>query len=119
MLRFCLFCFVCFFCLTKTDAQTYAGFPDSSHVLVVFNSNSDTSALIANYYQTARGIPAENIVGLQGLTNEWFTYGGTSHRIEIVQSGDILKDTTQAWDDRAPYYAGPSFHAWQYFYERI
>lgn len=66
MLRFILFCFVfvCLFCLKETDGQTYAGVPDSSHVLVVYNKLDSTSVKVKNYYQTARGIPEINIVGL-------------------------------------------------------
>lgn len=42
-----------------------------------------------------------------------------NHVIKLVQNGEIIKDTTQAWADREPYYAGPSIHAWQYFNDRI
>jgi hypothetical protein len=49
-------------------SQTYAGLPDSSHVLVVYNSLDQTSTDVKNYYKLARGIPAENIVGLTNLS---------------------------------------------------
>jgi hypothetical protein len=105
-----------------SQTPTNAGPPDSSHVLVVWNGNSSISDSVKNYYVNARGIPESNIIRLDNLTDEWFTYDGTSHWIEIVQSGDILKDTTQAWED-SPYVtnggAGATFHSWQYFYERI
>ena len=101
-----------------SQEPTYAGLPDSSHVLVVYNSLDQTSIDVKDYYKNARHIPEDNIVPLNELIDEWFTYGGTSHWIEIVQSGDILKDTTQAWLDRSGT-AGATFHSWQYFYERI
>lgn len=64
MLRFFLFCFVfvCLLCLNEPVGQTYASIPDSSHVLVVFNELDTTSVKVKNYYQLARGIPAENII---------------------------------------------------------
>ncbi|GAB4294319.1 MAG: hypothetical protein Kow0098_15840 [Ignavibacteriaceae bacterium] len=62
------------------------------------------------------------MVGLDSLDDEWFTYDSTSHRIEIIQSGDILKDTTQAWEDSPNVTngnAGATFHVWKYFYDKI
>lgn len=120
-----LILFVFSFCALRNVAQTNATVPGPENVLVVYKSPdpsnpADTiSRAVMRYYQQVRGIPAENIVRLDSLIDQWYTYGGTSHRIEIVQSGDILKDTTQAWADRDPSFAGPSFHVWKYFQDRI
>ena len=59
---------VFFLFLLTVNAQiqvpTDAGIPDANHVLVVYNSLSDTSLMVKNYYQNARGIPSSNIVPL-------------------------------------------------------
>lgn len=124
MKKFLLFILFLLLCNKLTEAQipTFADPPGPEHVLVVYNGQSDTSGFVKDYYVDARNIPAINVVELNGLTNEWFTYGGTTHWIEIVQSGDILKDTTQAWEDSPSVTnggAGATFHAWEYFHERI
>ncbi len=66
MKHFLLF-FICFIlCFNIAEAQTNAGIPDASTVLVVYNANSDTSIMIKNYYVQSRNIPAINVVpGLQ------------------------------------------------------
>lgn len=57
MKHFLLFCFcLLFLCFETAEAQTNAGIPDASTVLVVYNANSDTSAMIKDYYVQARGI---------------------------------------------------------------
>lgn len=61
------------------------------------DNEADTfSRAVMRYYKQVQGIPAENIVHLTIPSACWFTFGADSHRIEIVQSDDILKDTTQA-----------------------
>lgn len=96
MVQILLFCFVCFFCLTKTDAQTYAGVPDSTHVLVVYNELDTTSVKVKNYYQLARGIPEVNICPLDSLTSQTITIDGSTHRVVIAQEGDIIQDSITA-----------------------
>ncbi|MDY0083986.1 MAG: hypothetical protein RBR74_12450 [Ignavibacteriaceae bacterium] len=124
LLFFSLFIFSTIHIIAQTP--TFAGLPGPEHVLVVYklpgpNNPADTiSRAVKDYYVNARNIPASNIVLGLTLPDEWLTYGGTTHRIEIVQSGDIIKDTTQAWQDSVTNYgAGATFHAWQYFYEHI
>ena len=102
----------------KILPQTHAGLPSAENVLVVYNSLDVTSVNIKNHYVDKRDIPETNILALDGLLDMWLTYGGSSHRIEIVQSNDIIKDTTQAWLDQDGI-AGATFHAWQYFYQKI
>lgn len=77
----------------QSHCQTYAGLPDSSHVLVVYNSNSSISDSVMDYYKTARGIPAENIVALDGLVSKDITIDGSTHRVIIAQEGDIIRDS--------------------------
>lgn len=75
------FSFFLLLCSNMTEAQTYAAIPDSSHVLVVYKvpeNDQDTlgkvSELVKTYYQQTRGIPAGNVVGLDGLTEESFAF---------------------------------------------
>jgi hypothetical protein len=54
-------------CIMSANAQqqpSYADPPGPENVLVVYNSLSDTSVLVKNYYIAARNIPAVNVVGL-------------------------------------------------------
>lgn len=69
MKHFFFFCFFLLLCCNMAEAQTYANIPDSSHVLVVYKHPTDDNDTLGNiskdvmeYYQQARGIPAENIV---------------------------------------------------------
>ena len=96
MLRFFLFCFVsvCLFFLKETDGQTYAGVPDSSHVLVVHNELDLTSVKVKNYYQTARSIPEVNIVPLY-LPDTIITINGITHTVGIAQQTDLILDIDQ------------------------
>ncbi|HSH64807.1 MAG TPA: TIGR03790 family protein, partial [Bacteroidia bacterium] len=47
------------------------------------------------------------------------TYNNEEHIVKIVQSGDIIQDSTQAEIDSAQSGFQSSFHAWQYFYDHI
>lgn len=122
MKQFLLTVLIFSFCYDLTEAQspTFAGVPGPENVLVVYNLNSDTSALVANYYKNARGIPQDNILPLDSLPErEPLTYNGEEHIIKIVQSGDIIQDSTQAEIDSAQSDYQSSFHAWFYFYNHI
>lgn len=98
-------------------------FPEPKHVLLVYkvqNNPQDTVGMISTeimeYYRDKREIPLDNIFPLTALDTQVVIDG---HVIKLVQNGEIIKDTTQAWADRDPYYAGPSNHAWQYFNSNI
>jgi virulence-associated protein VagC len=89
--------------LTEQD-PTNLNFPEPKHVLVVYRSSGDTvitpiSTEVKNYYVQERGIPEENIVPL--TLPEEVIYD--THVVQLVQNGEIIKDTTQAWADREPY----------------
>lgn len=56
-------------CYNVTEAQTNANIPGPENVLVVYNELDSISLLVANYYITARGIPAANMVGLDFIMN--------------------------------------------------
>jgi hypothetical protein len=109
-----LFCFllVCA-CSIYAQTPTYAGLPDSSHVLVVFNTLDQTSIDVKDYYQTARGIPGSNVLGLSRLVDTLVSDGTTEHWIKLEQQGEIIEDTIH----RSDYLE--SRHAWIYFNERI
>lgn len=49
MRYFLLFSIFFILCLNITEAQTNVGIPDASNVLVVYDANSDTSAMIKDY----------------------------------------------------------------------
>lgn len=57
-----LFSILIFLCINVAEAQP--SLPDSSHVLVVYNSLDQTSIDVKNYYKLRRGIPSSNIVHL-------------------------------------------------------
>ncbi len=61
--------FLLCFNIAEVQAQTYANIPGPENVLVVYNLNSSVSDSVANYYITARGIPAANVVGLDFIMN--------------------------------------------------
>ncbi|MGQ9644783.1 MAG: hypothetical protein ACUVT3_13070, partial [Ignavibacterium sp.] len=64
-------------------------------------------------YQTARGIPAVNIVGLSLPSDTMITYQGETHLIKLDQQGEIIRDTNNQHS------LEPTIHAWLYFNERI
>ncbi len=105
----------------KAQTPSYAGLPDSSHVLVVyqFPSNpADTiSRAVMNYYKNARHIPDENIVPLNNLVNDdiYDPVSNTTHNVRIVQQGEIIEDGNNEDDSVAV----PTRHSWIYFNERI
>lgn len=105
-----------------SQEPTYAGLPDSSHVLVIYKEpvdENDTLGLISeaikDYYQLRRGIPDENIFGLEDLINAdiFDPVSNTTHRIELTQEGEIISDSTIL--SYNPIYR----HSWLYFVERI
>jgi hypothetical protein len=71
---------------------------------------------VKDYYQLRRGIPESNIVPLDNLPDrEPLTYNGEEHIIKIVQSGDIIQDSTQAEIDSAQSGYQSSFQVWSSF----
>ncbi|MCE7855649.1 MAG: hypothetical protein DYG97_03765 [Ignavibacteria bacterium CHB3] len=104
-----LFSISFFLCISFAEAQP--NLPDSSHVLVVYNSLDQTSISVMNYYKDARNIPSSNIVALNSLFNEWITDPETqdSHYIELRQQGEAIVDTfnVNTWC--------ATKHAWIYF----
>jgi uncharacterized protein (TIGR03790 family) len=101
-------------------AQTNAGIPDESTVLVVFNVNDQTSIDIKDYYQNARGIPESNIVPLQ-LPRREISTGNWSdpHVVKLGYSVEYIQDSTWAVWDSTHCVDTAKFHAWQYFLEEV
>ncbi len=112
-----LFLFIAINYEIHSQEPTYAGLPDSSHVLVVYNSLSDTSQAIMNYYKLKRGIPSSNIVPLNSLIDDdiYDPVSNTTHNVRIVQQGEIIEDGNNEDDSVAV----PTRHSWIYFNERI
>ena len=81
-------------CVAYTQTPTYAGLPNSSNVLVVFNSLDQTSIDVKDYYQTARSIPEVNIVPLY-LPDTIITINGITHTVGIAQQTDLILDIDQ------------------------
>jgi uncharacterized protein (TIGR03790 family) len=106
-----------FLCFNLAEAQP--SLPDSSNVLVVFNSLSQISGAVKDYYINARHIPEDNIVHLDQLTNAAITdpVSGTTHSIELRQGNEgeeeLIFDVNNYNTQEA------SIHAWIYFNERI
>ncbi len=101
-----------------SQEPTYAGLPDSSHVLVVYNELSTTSIAIKNYYQNARGIPESNIVKLNQLVDDdvYDPETQTWHSIVLDQGEEGEKELIK--DEQGSLF--PIYrHAWIYFIERI
>jgi hypothetical protein len=115
MKHFYISCFIFFLCYTLADAQTNANVPGPENVLVVYNELDSTSIQVANYYKTARNIPASNIVPLTNLVNAdiFDSESNTTHRIEITQDGEIISDGTIL--SYGPIYR----HSWLYFVKKI
>lgn len=70
MKHFMFITFFIFLFLLVIEAQTNANIPGPENVLVVYNSDSDTSIMVKNYYVNAHGIPTSNILGLLNLDFE-------------------------------------------------
>jgi uncharacterized protein (TIGR03790 family) len=116
MKRILFFLFVCFLCslTAEVQAQTWANIAGPGNVLVVYNSNSQVSDSVMNYYVSMRKIPNPlNVCPLDSLMDSTVTINGITHQIVIAQNGDIIRDLNQVNSDN------PSFHAWKYFLDRI
>lgn len=110
------FIFVTFFILlffNAIDAQTNANISGPENVLVVYNSNSDTSIMVKNYYVNARGIPTSNIVHLNSLISHNITLDGSTHSVSLAEGGNIIRDSINHIN--GTWFATP--HAWKYFYQ--
>lgn len=107
-----------------TEAQTNAGIPDASTVLVVYRvpvDESDTlSRAIKDYYQNARGIPESNIVPLQ-LPRREISIGDWSdpHVVKLGYNDEYIQDSTWAVWDSTHCVDTAKFHAYQYFLEEV
>ena len=117
MKQFLLFVLFLFLCNQLTEAQqtpTFADPPGPEHVLVVYNTQSDTSGYVKDYYMDVRNIPEINELGLENLdTLIDITHNGVTHTIYLDQQGEIIRDMN---NKDIP---DPSIHAWLYFNERI
>lgn len=117
MKNFFIILLILLLCQNLTEAQNL---PDSSNVLVVYNSRSLNSIEIMNYYKNARGIPESNIAELNGLdtlTAITDPLDGSTHTI-VLQQGvgndkEIIADATIL--SYNPIYR----HSWLYFVDRI
>lgn len=111
------FLFALFLLTVQAQAQdpTDAGIPDANHVLVVYNSLSDTSLMVKNYYQTARGIPESNIVPLPLPESIPITINDTTHIVGLAQETDIIRDFHQD----SVWAVTPTKHAFKYFLDNI
>ncbi len=109
-----------FLCYKVANAQTNAGIPDPSTVLVVYNANSDTSIMVKNYYVQARNIPAINVVHLQ-LPRREISVGDWSdpHIVKLGYNDEYIQDSTWAVWDSTHCVDTAKFHAWQYFLEEV
>ena len=108
--------FIGLLCHKVTEAQTptYAGIPKPENVLVVYNANSDTSFLVANYYKTVRNIPEVNFMrpGLR-FPDTTFSVDGATHAVGLGQVTDNIRDFDN--HNSGTWYA--TEHAWKYFYQ--
>lgn len=113
----CLF-FAFYYSISK--AQTNANIPGPENVLVVYNENSDTSLLIANYYKEARNIPSSNILPLP-LPRKVISVGDWSdpHVVKLGFDDQNIVDSTWAVWDSTHCVDTAKFHAWQYFIEEV
>ncbi|MBE0571139.1 MAG: TIGR03790 family protein, partial [Ignavibacteriaceae bacterium] len=112
------FLFILFFLTVQAQAQdpTDAGIPDAYHVLVVYNTNSDTSLMVKDYYVNARGIPDPlNVVGLPLPEYEDITIDEETHRVKIVQVTDMIQDSVNNANNAEI----PTRHAFKYFLDNI
>ncbi|HQF42834.1 MAG TPA: hypothetical protein PK073_07950, partial [Ignavibacteriaceae bacterium] len=90
------FIFITFFILlffNAIDAQTNANISGPENVLVVYNTNSDISDSVMQYYVNARGIPTSNIVPLNDLISHDITIDGVTHPVIIAENGNIIRDS--------------------------
>lgn len=102
----------------RSQEPTYASLPDSSHVLVVYNSLDQTSIDVKDYYKNARRIPELNILPLDLPESISITYEGVEHIVGIDDEPhqfELIKDKTNAF----PNSATPTIHAWIYFNDYI
>ncbi|MCZ7609791.1 MAG: hypothetical protein M5U17_06450 [Ignavibacterium sp.] len=117
MKHFLLFASIILLCNILTEAQltpTFADPPGPEHVLIVYNTQSDTSGYVKDYYLDARNIPDYNVVHLTELdTLTDITHNGVTHTIYLDQQGEIIRDTNNANSPE------PSIHSWIYFNDRI
>lgn len=109
-----------FLCSIIAVAQTPPNIPGPENVLVVYNSNSDTSILIKNYYVNARNIPGKNIKGLD-LPRRVINLGDWSgdHVVKLGFDNQNIVDSTWAKWDSTHCVDTAKFNAYQYFIEEV
>lgn len=93
MKRILFFLFIYFLCSLSTEAQTNTNIPGPENVLVVYNSQIDSSGIIANYYKNVRGIPTSNIVHLDNLSDANITIDGVTNTVGLRQETDNIRDS--------------------------
>jgi uncharacterized protein (TIGR03790 family) len=109
------FLLFCFLCSVIAEAQTNANIPGPENVLVVYNSNIDSSSIIATYYQETRGIPSSNKMYLDLPDSVQITVDGVTHWVGIRQGTDIIRDIYN--HNIGTWYA--TRHAYDYFYQYV
>jgi hypothetical protein len=127
MKHFLLFSLFFILCMNIAEAQTNAGIPDASTVLVVYREPVDLNDSlgimleeIKDYYQLRRGIPETNILSLQ-LPRREISVGDWSdlHVVKLGYSDEYIQDSTWAVWDSTHCVDTAKFHAWQYFLEEV
>lgn len=106
---------LCYNVIEAQQTPTYADSPAPEHVLIVYNNQSDTSGYIKDYYQTARGIPAGNVVGLSTLVDTAY-YNG--ERVILAQDKEIIRRDAPCSGDNNNQVCEDNY-AWQYFEDNI
>ncbi len=72
---------------TYPQTPTYANIAGPENVLVVYKSGDPVSTAIANYYMSARNIPAENKIGLNIPDSAVYDKGYGNYTVKLIQSG--------------------------------
>lgn len=99
-----------------TEAQTNANIASPENVLVVYNTNSDTSGYVKDYYVNAQNIPTVNICPIEiPHDSTQIIVDGVTHWVGIRQGTDVIRDiynhNGETWF--------PTYHAWQYYYTYV
>lgn len=67
---------------------TYANLPLPSEILIVYNTNIDSSEMVANYYRQARNIPAINLCPIELPVYVNYGQDGGAYLVNIDQNGN-------------------------------
>jgi hypothetical protein len=98
---------------TYAQTPTYANIAGPENVLVVYKSRDSVSTAIANYYMSARNIPAENKIGLNIPDSAVYDKGYGNYTVKLIQSGEVIYGgDTPAQNINIPY-------SWYYYEDYI